>query len=207
MTALMVRSFAGAVARCWQSYLSILDRYPARTVSINTAVLMTSGDVIAQLVLEKRHRTRDFDAVRTLRFFGVGLLLAGPTMHVWYSALDRVVKGRGVAMALRKMCADQGLFMPVYLVVFVGVMGALRGDRPADIGSKLKRDMAPMMKVSYSVWPAVQLANFRFVPPRHRVLVINVVCLFWNTYIGWRAEMALRHVEFPDRIVSSDAVA
>jgi len=69
-----------------------------------------------------------------------------------YSALDRVVKGRGLATTVRKMCADQGLFMPLYLVVFVGVMGALRGDRPADIGSKLKRDMAPMMKVCLSAW-------------------------------------------------------
>ena len=206
MTAVtMARSLAGAAARCWQSYLSILERYPARTVSVNTAVLMTSGDLIAQLALEQRHRSRDFDAARTLRFFGVGLLLAGPTMHAWYGALDRFVKGRGVRTAVRKMFADQGLFMPAYLVAFVGVMGALRGDRAADIGSKLRRDMAPMMKVSYSVWPAVQLANFRFVPSRHRVLVINVVCLFWNTYIGWRAEMALRSVEFPEQVVSSDA--
>jgi len=203
MSLVIVRSFRGAVARCWRYYLAILERYPARTISINTAVLMTSGDVIAQLVLEKR-RAGDYDVVRTLRFFGVGLLLAGPTMHVWYSTLDRVVKGQGIATAVRKMFADQGFFMPVYLVVFVGVMGALRGDRLTDIRSKLKRDMAPMMKVSYSIWPAVQLANFQFVPSRHRVFVINIVCLFWNTYIGWRAEMALRHVEFPDKIVSSD---
>jgi len=80
----MARSMAGAVSRCWHSYVGLLDRYPARTVSVNTAVLMTSGDLIAQLVLEKRHRTRDFDSARTLRFFGVGLLLAGPTMHAWY---------------------------------------------------------------------------------------------------------------------------
>jgi len=200
----MLRSFTGAVVRGWQSYLSILDRHPARTVSINTAVLMTSGDVIAQLVLEKRHPTREYDVVRSLRFFGVGLLLAGPTMHVWYSTLDRLLKGRCMSTSLRKMCADQGLFLPIYLVVFVGVMGALRGDRMSDVWTKLKRDMAPMMKVSYSVWPAVQLANFRFVPSRHRVLVINVVSLFWNAYIGWRAEMTLRHVDFPDRIVSSD---
>jgi len=205
MTSLMARSLTGAVLRGWQSYLALLDRYPARTVSLNTAVLMTSGDVIAQLLFEKRRPlTGEYDVVRTLRFFGVGLLLAGPAMHVWYSTLDRVVKGRGMSMALRKMFADQGFFMPVYLVVFVAAMGALRGDRAADIGSKLKRDMAPMMKVSYSIWPAVQLANFKFVPSRHRVFVINVVCLFWNTYIGWRAEMALRHVELPDRTVSSD---
>jgi len=84
----MARSMAGAVSRCWHSYVGLLDRYPARTVAVNTAVLMTSGDLIAQLVLEKRHRTRDFDSARTLRFFGVGLLLAGPTMHAWYVRAD-----------------------------------------------------------------------------------------------------------------------
>ena len=60
-------------------------------------------------------------------------------------------------------------------------------------------------QVSYSVWPAVQLANFQWVPSRHRVLVINVVCLFWNTYIGWRAEMALRHCQLPDTVVDAAA--
>ena len=114
--------------------------------------------------------------------------MAGPSMHVWYRALDRVFHGTGMRSAVRKTAADQLLFLPVYLAVFVGVMAALRGDRPTDIAQLLRRDMAHMLAASYAVWPAVQLVNFRFVPLRHRILVINVVCLFWNTYIGWRAE-------------------
>ena len=39
----------------------------------------------------------------------------------------------------------------------------------------------------YKVWPAVQLVNFYLIPPRHRVMLINFVALFWNTFLAWEA--------------------
>lgn len=112
-------------------------------------------------------------------------------MFVWYRALDRLVRGVGMSAAVRKTLADQLGFLPIYLGSFVGLMAALRGDSPADIARLLRRDMGPMLATSYAIWPAVQIVNFRFVPLRHRVLVINVVCLFWNTYVSWQAEQKL----------------
>lgn len=212
----------------WQSYLSALERRPGRTLALNTCLLMGTGDVVAQLVLERRGRrtcsgccgcaataavdtvdavgsrrcshqepggspSPPYDFVRTVRFCFVGLTMAGPAMHVWYRALDRTIRGTGMRAAVRKTAADQLLFLPVYVAAFVSVMAALRGDGPGDIARLLSRDMGAMLAASYAIWPAVQLANFRYVPSRHRVLVINIVCLFWNTFIGWRAERQLTH--------------
>jgi protein Mpv17 len=203
----------------WRSYLTALEKRPLRTTALTTGVLMGSGDLIAQLLLERRQfipprwkqwrpsssmtnnghmeltqsltGVQSFDYLRTGRFLAVGLCAAGPAMFVWYRYLDRLVRGTGMSVAIRKTAADQLGFLPIYLGSFVGLIAALRGDAPADIARLLRRDMGPMLAASYVVWPVVQIVNFRFVPLRHRVLLINVVCLFWNTYISWRAEQQL----------------
>ena len=46
--------------------------------------------------------------------------------------------------------------------------------------------MAPCTCCPGSVfWPAVNVANFMWCPPKYRVLYVNVCGLFWNTYLSW----------------------
>lgn len=184
--------FALGINRVWRRYLYYLDRYPGYTQSLNTCLLMGAGDFIAQWFVEDRRTFGGYDFRRTARFAFVGLAVAGPAMTVWYRALDRTIKGGTKAsMTLRKTFLDQAFFLPVYLVGFVAVMGALRWDGPREIEERLRRDLKPMLVTSYGVWPAVQVANFYLLPLRHRVFAINVVCLFWNAYIAWKAEKDL----------------
>ncbi|KAK2174696.1 hypothetical protein NP493_783g01041 [Ridgeia piscesae] len=171
----------------WKRYVHLLERYPARTHAANTCVLMGGGDVIAQLGFEKRSSDR-YDFYRTARFLGVGFVLAGPGMHLWYSCLDRFIKGTRNAKVLKKTLADQILFLPFYLGSFISVMTLLRREPLSHVGDKLQRDFKPMLFASYELWPAVQLVNFYLVPLRHQVLVMNVVGLAWNSYVSWKAE-------------------
>ncbi|XP_038051871.1 protein Mpv17-like isoform X2 [Patiria miniata] len=48
---------------------------------------------------------------------------------------------------------------------------------------------------NYKVWPAAQIINFYFVPLQHRVLAVNCVALFWNTYLSWMANSRQELVE------------
>lgn len=187
VTVILTRT-VGRVGRVWQSYITFVEQYPAKASIANTGFLMASGDAIAQLILERR-KLKDYDVTRTVRFAFVGAALAGPCMFVWYRALDRHVRFRSKgARTVVKTLADQILFLPPYLGGFVAVMAALRGEDAKTIHEKLSRDFKPMLMTSYGVWPITQLFNFYVLPFKHRILLINLVCLFWNSYIGWKAE-------------------
>ena len=174
--------------RYYQIYSGLMKKHPYKASAINTSVLMGAGDVLAQTIGERK-TLKDYDYARTVRFFGVGLLVAGPTMNLWYSSLDKVVRGTATTAALKKVFWDQSLFLPVYLAGFIGVMSVLRAEETHELKGKFKRDFGPLLLSSYELWPAVQIVNFYMVPLHQRILVINFVSLFWNSYISWKSEI------------------
>jgi protein Mpv17 len=186
MTSIVLRNFS----LTWRRYCNFLDNYGWKAQAINTSILMGAGDIIAQLLIEKHTTWEKYDKLRTLRFFGVGLCILGPSMHVWYTGLDKIIKtGKCPTIAVKKMLMDQALFLPPYIATFIIAMSKLRLESNKEMISKLKRDFKPILLTSYQVWPGIQIANFYYVPLQHRILVMNVVGLFWNTYIAWKAEI------------------
>ncbi|KAK2143766.1 hypothetical protein LSH36_814g00016 [Paralvinella palmiformis] len=171
----------------WKSYQLVLRTHPRLAQALNTSVLFGSGDVIAQLFLERRS-LRTYDARRTSRYTGVGLLVAGPAMYAWYTRLDRIVKGTKSLAVIKKVALDQVLFLPVYLASFISLMSILRGERASRLRGQLRRDFGSLLVTSYKIWPLVQTINFYLVPLHHRILVMNCVSIAWNTYLGWRTE-------------------
>ena len=58
--------------RLWSSYLQVLERRPMRTQMIQSFVILSTGDVIAQKFVEGR---ADIEAKRVLRFGTIGCFL------------------------------------------------------------------------------------------------------------------------------------
>ena len=83
------------------------------------------------------------------------------------------------------------LFLPLYLLIYLTALAALRGDGLNEINSRIKRDMYPTLMDSYKVWPLAQMINFYLLPLKFQIIFINVIALFWNIYIGWKAEKEL----------------
>lgn len=146
---------------------------------------MGSGDIFAQKLVEEREA---WDKARTLRFVAIGSCLMGPSCTWWYRQLDRVIPMLKVpksAQGLAKTVLDQSMFAPTLLFVFMRIVGTLRSDPPAYIDENVRKDYFRILLNNYKLWPAVQLLNFYVVPLQHRVMVVNVVALFWNTYLSW----------------------
>lgn len=80
-----------------------------------------------------------------------------------------------------RVAADQLLFAPTFIGIFLSSMAVMEGGSPKE---KLSKSYAPALQTNYLIWPFVQMANFTFVPLEHRVLVVNLVSIGWNCYLS-----------------------
>jgi len=162
-------------------YNARLARQPLLTQSIGSAVLFGAGDILAQQVVD-RVGIENHNYARTGRMVLYGGVLFGPVATTWYRFLQRnIVLGSPKLTLTARVCADQVLFAPTHMFVFLSSMSIMEGSDPLE---KLKNSYWTAYKANLMLWPWVQAVNFTFVPLQHRVLVVNVVSLAWNCILS-----------------------
>ncbi|XP_031831130.1 mitochondrial inner membrane protein MPV17 [Nomia melanderi] len=167
-------------------YQRLLIKYPLRIQAVQAGTLMALGDQIAQNLVERK---KDLDYIRTIQFGSIGFFIAGPVTRTWYGILDRYIGSKGGTVVLKKVCCDQLLFAPAFLLVLLSVIGILQGNDTQNLKTKLQNEYPDILKSNYKIWPMVQLFNFYFIPLQYQVLIVQSVALLWNTYISYRTSI------------------
>jgi len=171
------------MSKVWKAYTRFVDKYPWGSQILQTGVLCASGDVIAQVAVERK-KLKDFEIARVGRFFLMGTCVVAPCIRSWYMVLEKIVKLQGTKAAFSKMALDQAFFAPSFLVVFVTAASTLQGLSLQDIKKNLTDNYVDIVLTNWKIWPATQMLNFYLVPVQHRILMVNIVALFWNTYLA-----------------------
>ncbi|KAI5078349.1 hypothetical protein GOP47_0006020 [Adiantum capillus-veneris] len=163
-----------AMQRAWGWYQLQLAKKPIRTQMITSSILWAIGDCAAQsldLALEARssaaetcteQRQKGPDWRRVALCSSFGFAFVGPVGHLWYEGLDHVVKHR---LRLQPKSAK-----------FIAAK-KLKED--------LKRDFLPAFILEGSMWPIVQVVNFRFIPVEHQLLYVNAFCILDSAFLSW----------------------
>uniref|UniRef100_A0A3Q3ALF2 Mitochondrial inner membrane protein Mpv17 n=1 Tax=Kryptolebias marmoratus TaxID=37003 RepID=A0A3Q3ALF2_KRYMA len=175
------------MAGLWRSYQVLMTKYPWTVQIVTAGSLVGVGDVISQQLIERRglahHNVR-----RTARMMSIGFFFVGPVIGSWYRVLDRLVVGGTKGAAMKKMLVDQLCFAPCFLGAFLCISGALNGLSVEENVAKLRRVRDETQKHRiYLLWPPVQIANFYFIPLHHRLAVVQIVAVAWNSYLTWKA--------------------
>lgn len=83
---------------------------------------------------------------------------------------------------------------------FYAFLAATEG-RHKEIQDDINEKFWPTLHANWKVWPAVHLVNFAFVPPPLRILYINVIALFWRTFLsvfGNRRKVTVSEAVIPE---------
>ncbi|XP_015698525.1 protein Mpv17-like [Oryza brachyantha] len=168
-------------------YLLVLDKHPIITKAVTSAVLTLTGDLICQLAIDK---VPELDLKRTFVFTFLGLVLVGPTLHVWYLYLSKLVTVSGASGAIACLLLDQFIFSPIFIGVFMTLLVTLEG-KPSLVVPKLKQEWLSSVIANWQLWIPFQFLNFYFVPQKLQVLAANFVALAWNVILSFKAHKAV----------------
>lgn len=191
-------------------YLNSLSKRPKTTNAIMTGSLFGLGDVSAQLFfshseypVEKGTGTssasivstvKNYDFPRTARAVVYGSLIFSFIGDKWYKILRYKVKipNKGNSdwtNRLLRVSVDQLAFAPLSLPFYFGCMTTMEGHSLDVAKKKINDQWWSTLKTNWTVWPLFQAINFSFVPLQHQLLAVNVVAIFWNTYLSYKNSM------------------
>lgn len=131
-----------------------------------------------------------FDLQRTCRLCAYSALLGTPLAHAWFGLLDkgtllpafaRASPGLGAAC---KTLLDQLLMAPIGLTLFFSSVALMEGKAPHEAVASASARLKPALIANYALWPGAQAINFALVPPRQRILYVNVVAIAWTAVLS-----------------------
>jgi len=169
-------------------YMHLLHTYPIPTKMVTSGTLFGAGDGIAQY-MDGTAKVKGYNTDRTFKAVIWGGVIFAPIAHVWYNkVLEVFIPGTSTRAVLTKVALDQtiwGFFINSLYLSYAAVY-INHGDLSSAKRS-VETKIWPLMKANWVLWPAVQLVNFKFVPPPLQVPFINVVVLGWSAFMAMLA--------------------
>ncbi|KAG6515208.1 hypothetical protein ZIOFF_025593 [Zingiber officinale] len=107
-------------------YLGMIEARPVLTKSLTAGSIFTAADLTSQMITLSH--SDSFDFMRTLRMAGYGTFLSGPSLHLWFNFVSRVLPKRDVVTTVKKMALGQLVYGPIMTGVFFSVNAALQGS-------------------------------------------------------------------------------
>ncbi|GMH03173.1 hypothetical protein Nepgr_005012 [Nepenthes gracilis] len=153
-------------------YLRMLETRPLITKCLSSSLIYTLADITSQLITLPSYDS--FDSTRTLRISAYGMLIMGPSQHLWFNFVSRILTQSDVFTTLKKIVMGQ-------------VIGPCEGGD--EIVARLKRDLLPTVKNGLMYWPMCDFLMFKFVPVYLQPLVNSSFVYLWIIYLTYMANL------------------
>ncbi|MFQ6639618.1 hypothetical protein Gotur_016574 [Gossypium turneri] len=166
-------------------YLAKLESNPIITKSVTTSLIFAAADFTSQMITS----ASSYDSIRTLRMAGYGLLLLGPSQHLWFNLLSKALPKRDMLTTFKKMFLGQAVFGPLVTTVFFSYNAALQGENAEEIAARLKRDLLPTLISGAMFWPNCDFVTYKFVPVHLQPLMNSSCSYIWTIYLTYMASL------------------
>jgi len=166
-------------------YIQLLKTHPAKTKILSGAVIVGSGDIVAQKFIEKKPSTDTHDYKRTLRIFLVGLLLIAPFNYAWLDHILPKLNKLNLSTnkrAISKLLLDQSIAAPIACTLYIAGNSVTKKQDPiVNVQNKLPETV----QFFWRLWAPVQFLNFRFVPQMYNMPVVQVTNFIWMSFLSY----------------------
>jgi protein Mpv17 len=174
-----------ALRRAAIGYGKASEKRPIAAATLSTGVIFGLGDVLVQAP------TGELEKERTGRMAVYGTGVFGPFLGVWYAhVLPRLVPISGAPTfvpILKKVAYDEAIESSFGAASFLYcVEGMETGSHEAAV-KRTKEDFFRVYITDLMVWPAIQFANFYFVPNHLQAAVVALVSVGWGGYLSYVA--------------------
>ena len=178
-----------------KTFEKLLLLHPTKTKMATGMVLVGSGDIIAQNVIEK---TDKHDPKRTLRLMFLGGFFLAPIQRYWIDLVlpklaSRSSKLSQSQIAIRKSLLDSFIFGSVMNTSYVGLNMYLIGEIETNkILEKMKKEQVGIVLSGWSYWIPMQIVNYRFTPLNYQMNVTQILALVWHSFLSWKAHQNIK---------------
>lgn len=164
-----------AMKRCLGGYDAYLIRRPLLTKMATGCVIEVIGDLVAQ-----KCSSDDRWSCRRSAAVGLDGLLTGLVLHHVYGAQARWLPPSHLAwwVPFCHILVDEIIVDPSFVVGFIAITDC--------DWSRLVPTLKASKVVTITTLPA-QWINFRYVPLRYRVIVVNMIDLVWSAVVSFTA--------------------
>jgi protein Mpv17 len=101
--------------------------------------------------------------------------------------LDQLIVGNGPKEVIAKICLDQLLWCPIFMVCYFSYLGIANGDTVYTIFNKINDDLFTAVTASWKIWPAAHAIQFRWVATKHRIVYINCIEVCFIMFLSFLA--------------------
>lgn len=162
-------------------YIHILHVRPLVSRAISAGVIFLSADIIAQRLASS---TAPFDLVRLIRYSSYGLVVMGPFLYLWYSAMHLYGPDDTLVGAAQKALFEQVTLEPLCISGYMVWDGAARRRPMAEVRGRLRTQFWGLLMKNAVFWVPANFSNYAAGTPDLRVLYANLCSLFWNVYFS-----------------------
>ncbi|KAG6598343.1 PXMP2/4 family protein 4, partial [Cucurbita argyrosperma subsp. sororia] len=150
-------------------YMRKLDTHPFITKSITSSLIYAASDLTSQMITMPSPGS--FDLIRTTRMTAYGLLILGPSQHLWFNFMSTISPTRDLLSTFKKMFLGQAVYGPIITSVFFSYNASLQGESGREIAARLNRDLLPTMLNGLLYWPVCDFLTYKFVPVHLQPLI------------------------------------
>ncbi|XP_028792459.1 PXMP2/4 family protein 1-like [Neltuma alba] len=101
-------------------YLRKLETQPIITKSITSSLIFIAADLTSQTITMPSE-SAPYDLKRTLSMGTYALFIMGPSQHMWFNFLSKVLPKTDVPSTLKKIFMGQRVFGPIINTVFFSI--------------------------------------------------------------------------------------